>query len=302
MTNPIVNHCKPLPSGAKLLIMGGGFTGQNFAKTARALGTEVLCTRRDINKNGADITFDSEKNECIPESVLEGTTHLLSCIPPGKDGEDPVLKTMGKKIQSIPLEWIGYLSTTGVYGDCKGEWVKESDAPNPQQKRSKRRLRCEQSWQELDLPVQILRLPGIYGPGRSAIESILKESTKMVDKPKQVFSRIHVDDIVAATVHLMHLAAKGIKPNVVNLADNVPCSNIDVLSFAAYLTKKPLPPIEKFEIAAKSMSPMALSFWQENRKVCNHLLCTKLGYNLIHPDYKSGLQDCLQKTTFKNEE
>ena len=114
----------------------------------------------------------------------------------------------------------------------------------------------------------------------------------MIDKPGQVFSRVHIDDIAGAIFHLIHLANKEKMPNIVNLADNLPTSNIEVMKFAASLLKTSLPPAEPFEIAAKQMSPMALSFWKENRRVSNNLLCNELGYSLIHPDYQSGLRDC----------
>ena len=141
-----------------------------------------------------------------------------------------------------------------------------------------------------------MRLPGIYGPGRSALENIKKGNPKLIDKPGQVFSRIHVDDIAGAACHLMALAAKGERPSIINVADDVPSSNIEVLRYAASLIGASLPPVEQFAIAASQMSPMALSFWQENRRVSNQRLCKELGYSLLHPDYQSGLKDCLIKS------
>jgi nucleoside-diphosphate-sugar epimerase len=190
---------------------------------------------------------------------------------------------------------VGYLSTTGVYGDSKGNWVNENTSPNPQQERSIRRLACEKQWIETKLPIQILRLPGIYGPGRSAFESLLNGTTKMIDKPGQVFSRIHVDDIAGSVLFLINLFFQGRTPSVVNIADNLPANNLDVLNFAAKIAKKSLPSTVPFEIAQKTMSPMALSFWQENRKVDNELLCKKLGYSLIYPDFRSGLKSCFSQ-------
>jgi len=198
----------------------------------------------------------------------------------------------------MPLKWVGYLSTTGIYGDCQGKWVTESDIPKPHLPRSLRRLACEEAWQSSNLPIQILRLPGIYGPGRSAIETIKKGKAKMIDKPGQVFSRIHVDDIAGAIFHLIHLATnQGLRPKVVNVADDLPSSNIEVIRYGASLMGIGLPPIEPFEIAAKQMTPMALSFWQENRKVSNNLLCNELGYSLMHSNFKSGLKDCWMQTS-----
>ena len=292
MIQDIVKQLNPLGAKSKLIIFGGGFSGQRIASVGRHLGTKVLCSRRQENSKGADFIFNSDRN--VPNEIFEGATHILSCIPPLLTGEDPVLNRLKPQlINSKDLKWVGYLSTTGVYGDTKGEWVNENTTPNPQQERSIRRLSCEKQWLETKLPVQILRLPGIYGPGRSAFESLLTGTTKMIDKPGQVFSRVHVDDIAGAVLFLINLYSKGKNPSVVNIADNLPTNNIEVISFAAQIAKKSLPSIVPFEIAKETMSPMALSFWQENRKVDNKLLCKTLGYSLIYPNFRSGLRNCL---------
>ncbi|WP_269609216.1 SDR family oxidoreductase [Prochlorococcus marinus] len=294
MIEDIVKRLDPLPPKSKLIIFGGGFSGQRIASVGRHLGVKVLCSRRQENSEGADFIFNSDKE--FSNEVFEGATHVLSCIPPLSSGEDPVLlKLKTQLLNSRNLKWVGYLSTTGVYGDTKGEWVNENSSPNPKQERSIRRFSCEKQWLETKLPIQILRLPGIYGPGRSAFESLLNGTTKMVDKPGQVFSRIHVDDIAGSVLFLINLFAKGKNPCVVNVADNLPTNNIEVIALAAKIAKKSLPSTVPFEIAKKTMSPMALSFWQENRKVDNKLLCKKLGYSLIYPDFKSGLKNCFSK-------
>ncbi len=294
MLSEVVKQCKPLPPNSKLIVLGGGFSGQHVAALAKALGSNALCSRRSINSFGADFAFDSATKQLPPSQVIGDATHLLSCIPPSDNGEDPVLTSLKDQLKEMPLEWVGYLSTTGVYGDCKGKWVKEDDPVKPKQARSKRRLACEQAWQASGLPVQILRLPGIYGPGRSALQSIKKNSSKMISKPGQVFSRIHIDDIAGATFHLIELARNGLKPPIINVADDMPTTNVEVLTYAASLLGNSLPPIESFEIASRKMSPMALSFWKENRRVSNQMLCKELGYSLIHPNYQSGLEDCLK--------
>ncbi len=293
MLSQIVKRCSPLPSSSKIMILGAGFSGNHIAAVLKSLGNSVLCSRRNLEKPGADFVFDSEAPSLPPKNILNEVTHLLSCIPPTKDGEDPVLNKLNAHLKSMPLEWVGYLSTTGVYGNYEGDWVKETDPVKPKQTRSKNRLACEQSWQASELPVQILRLPGIYGPGRSALQNIQSGKSKIIEKPGQVFSRIHVDDIAGAIIYLMNLATKGERPSIVNIADNIPTSSMEIISYAASLLECSLPPIESFEIASKTMSPMALSFWEENRRVSNQLLCKYLGYELIHPDYKSGLKDCL---------
>ena len=294
MNQGIVKRLDPLPPKSKLIIFGGGFSGQRIASIGRHLGTNVLCSRRQKNSKGADFIFNSETE--VSNEVFEGATHVLSCIPPLSSGEDPVLHQLHTQLlNSKNLQWVGYLSTTGVYGDSKGEWVNENTSPNPQQERSIRRLSCEKQWLETQLPVQILRLPGIYGPGRSAFESLLTGTAKMVDKPGQVFSRVHVDDIAGAVLFLVNLYSKGKNPSVVNVADNLPTNNLEVIAFAAKMAQKSLPSTVPFEVAKETMSAMALSFWQENRKVDNKLLCKTLGYPLIYPDFKSGLKNCFSK-------
>ncbi len=300
MLEKVVKQSNQFSPNSKLLIFGGGFSGQHIAKVARRLGAKALCSRRSLLKAGADFLYDSASQTIPEENILKDVTHLISCIPPLDTGEDPVLKNLSTEIQKMPLKWVGYLSTTGVYGDCKGAWVNENDYTNPKQARSIRRLSCEKAWQESGLPVQILRLPGIYGPGRSTLEAITNKKSKVIDKPGQVFSRIHIDDIAGGIMHLINLVAQGVNPKIINLADDFPASNIEVMQYAAYLLNQELPPVESFEIAAQTMSPMALSFWQENRKVSNKVLCKDLGYSLIHPNYKSGLKDCLISFNQKN--
>jgi len=296
MIQDIVKRLDPLPAKSKLIIFGGGFSGQRIAIVGRHLGIKVLCSRRKANSKGADFIFNTDKQ--VSNEIFDGATHVLSCIPPLSSGEDPVLnKLKTQLLNSKTLQWVGYLSTTGIYGDAKGEWVNENTPPNPQQERSIRRFSCEKQWLETKLPVQILRLPGIYGPGRSAFESLLTGTTKIVDKPGQVFSRVHVDDIAGAVLFLISLYSKGKNPSVVNVSDNLPTNNSEVIAFAAKLAQKSLPSTIPFELAKETMSPMALSFWQENRKVDNKLLCKTLGYSLIYPDFQSGLKDCFSKLT-----
>ncbi len=294
MLSDLVKCAAPLPKNSKLLIFGGGFSGQHIAKLFRAHGSEVICSRRKINQSGADIAFDSSTGLMPPEEALNGITHLISCIPPSADGKDPVLTKLTSELKKMPLQWVGYLSTTGVYGDRKGNWVNEKDLPQPKQLRSKRRLSCEKAWQATGLPLQILRLPGIYGPGRSAIETIKNGKARMIDKPNQVFSRIHIDDIAGAIAHLIELSANRNHPSIINIADDLPIANIEVLKYAAKLLNAELPKIEPFDLINDELSPMALSFWEENRRVSNEMLCKNLGYKMIHPNYKFGLRDCLK--------
>ncbi len=294
MPKDFVKPFCPLKAHSKLLILGAGFSGQRIAKIVKALGTEVLCSRRNINSPGADFQFDSKKPDLPSIDSLKDITHVLSCIPPSNNGEDPVLTRLLRHLEKMPLQWVGYLSTTGVYGDSKGAWVSEKNTPKPEQPRSIRRLACEQAWVSSGLPIQILRLPGIYGPKRSALENLTGSKGKIIEKPGQVFSRVHVDDIAGAALHLINKTTKGEWPLVVNIADDLPTSNKNVLNYAAKLLNQPLPRVQPFEQAVEEMSSMALSFWKENRRISNNLLCKELGYSLLHPDYRSGLRDCLK--------
>jgi len=168
----------------KFLILGCGFSGSFFAKTIRKLGCTALTSSRSKNKDPDSFVFNSENGIIPNEEIFDGVTHILSCIPPDKNGNDPVLRSLKNKLKSLSLEWVGYLSTTGVYGNTKGEWVSEIDEPNPFQKRSHKRLNCEKEWIESGLPVQIFRLPGIYGPGRSTFEAIKNKKIRCILKKK----------------------------------------------------------------------------------------------------------------------
>ena len=284
----------------KFIIFGGGFSGQFISNEIRKLGCEALTSSRQAPKNNTSFFFDSLSSALPPEHIFEGTTHVLSCIPPDKSGQDPVLSRLYKQLKSLNLEWVGYLSTTGVYGNTNGEWVTEKDPAKPLQERSKRRLLCENSWLNSNLPIQIFRLPGIYGPGRSTFESILKKNIKVIHKPNQVFSRIHVADIANAILYLLlKINNKNFK-QIINIADDYPSSQIEVIEHSYKLLGLEMPKPMNFDDAKKLLSPIALSFWEENRRVSNTLLCKDLGYKLIHKNYKSGLKSCLEIIKEKN--
>ena len=284
----------------KFIIFGGGFSGQFFANEIKKLGCEVLTSSRQIHNNPTSFIFDSLSKTLPPEHIFDGVTHVLSCIPPDKSGKDPVLSRFHKKLKSLDLDWVGYLSTTGVYGNTFGEWVTEKDPVKPLQDRSKRRLLCEKSWLNSNLPIQIFRLPGIYGPGRSTFESIFKRNIKVIYKPNQVFSRIHVADIANAIIYLLLKINHKNFQQIINIADNYPTSQIEVIEHSYKLLGLKMPEPMNFEDAKKLLSPIALSFWEENRRVSNALLCKDLGYNLIHKNYKSGLKSCLKIIKQKN--
>ena len=173
------NMASSISSKKKFLIFGCGFSGNVFAKKIRKLGCTALTSSRSKKNDPNSFVFNSETNIIPDEDIFNGVTHILSCIPPGQDGNDPVLKTMKNKLQNLPLDWVGYLSTTGVYGNTYGNWVSEKNQPNPFQERSQKRLNCEKEWIESNLPIQIFRLPGIYGPGISTFEAIKNKKLEL---------------------------------------------------------------------------------------------------------------------------
>ena len=295
MLSDLVNRSQPLRADARVLVLGSGYSGGHVARLLRALGTTVRCSRRHLDGSEADLIFDSATGQIPTADDLDGITHVVSTIPPTAEGQDPVLTHLGSQLRERPLIWVGYLSTTGVYGDRRGEWVSEEDPADPGQPRSERRHACEQAWLDSGLPVQILRLPGIYGPGRSVLNSLQTGKARRILKADQVFCRIHVDDIAGACLHLMHRAADGPGPAIVNVSDDCPAAPQDLLLYGADLLKCELPEEEPFDVASRSMSAMARSFWSENRRVRNTLLCRQLGYSLLHPDFKAGLQDCFRQ-------
>ncbi len=286
------NSASSLGDKNKFLVLGCGFSGSFFSNTIRRLGCTVLTSSRSENKDPNSFVFDSEKGIFPDEKFFDGVTHILSCIPPDKNGSDPVLNCLHNKLQSLPLEWVGYLSTTGVYGNTKGDWVSEIDKPNPLQKRSHNRLNCEQEWIKSGLPVQIFRLPGIYGPGRSTFEAIRNKKIRIISKRNQVFSRIHVADITNAIIYLLQNKNSLKFYQIINIADDEPCSQIEVTQYCYDLLGLQMPKPTLFEDAKDELSPIAQSFWMENRRVSNKLLCETLGYKLIYKNYKVGLKNC----------
>jgi len=190
--------------------------------------------------------------------------------------------------------WLGYLSTTGVYGDAAGEWVDETTPPRPTRPRSTQRLSAERAWQALGTKtgaqVDIFRLPGIYGPGRSAIDQVRAGTVRRIDKPGQLFSRIHVGDIAATVLAAISRAKPG---SIYNVADDLPASSSEVTAFACELLGQPIPPAIPWEQVAPTLSDMARSFYAENRRVRNERIKHELGVVLRYPTYREGLRAIL---------
>ncbi|OYQ36008.1 NAD(P)-dependent oxidoreductase [Niveispirillum lacus] len=284
-----------MPAG-RLFIFGLGYTSLRLADCLRRRGWSVAGTTRGAEKAaalraaGID-AFLCDRGQPIADwaSALDGVTHLLSSVPPDDRG-DPVLDTHGSDIASRAnvLRWVGYLSTTGVYGDTGGQWVDETSPLNAAGPRGQRRVLAEQGWMDLHihhgLPVHLFRLPGIYGPGRSAIDSIRAGTARRIDKAGQVFCRIHVDDIVGGLIASMARPMPGMAFNIV---DDEPAPAAQVVAYAAGLLGVEPPPFEPFDPA--SMSAMAASFYADNRRVRNDRLKQILGYRLVHPTYREGL-------------
>jgi nucleoside-diphosphate-sugar epimerase len=280
---------------ARILVIGGGYTGQRFAAAAAAQGARVWLTHRNAEPPHTAaalswLRFDPANG--VPLAMPEAISHALVTIPAASDGSDSALDHLLPELRHQPLDWLGYLSTTGVYGDTGGAWVDETSPTTPSLDRSRARLACEQRWLNSGLPAMSFRLPAIYGPGRCPFQQLAQGTARLVHKRGQVFCRIHVDDIVGALLHGLSLPPAQ-RPPLLNVSDDCPCPSSETLGYAAHLIGCKLPPLQRFEAIAGSMSPMALSFWADNRRVSNHLLCRQLGYQLRHPSYREGFAAAL---------
>jgi len=295
MTAALVNPVR------RLLVIGGGYTGLRLARAAQRQGMAVQLTSREPRQDADGLVwlpFNSAAEPPVlpPRQALHGTTDVVVCVPPEAGLGDPVLRLLGPILKELPLHWVGYLSTTGVYGDTGGAWVDETGATAPRPGRSQARLEAEQAWLASGLPVQRFRLPAIYGPGRSPFEALASGRSRLIHKPGQVFSRVHVDDIVGCLLHCQALSPEG-RPPVVNVVDDCPCPSSETLGYAAHLLGLKLPALERYDASADSLGTMARSFWSESRRVSNRLLTQELGYRLRYPTYREGYRACLAEET-----
>jgi len=293
----------------RLFCFGFGFSAEALARRLRSRGFAVAGTTRSEDKaermRAAGVEpwlFADEAGLAEPERALAGTTHLLISTPPGEKG-DPVLAAHADAIARLApqLEWLGYLSTTGVYGDRQGGWVDEESPLEPHTERGKRRLRAETDWRELaarsGAPLHIFRLAGIYGPGRNQLRSLKEGRAKRIVKPGQVFSRIHVEDIAAV------LEASIDRPNAnreegaaYNVCDDEAAPPQDVILYAAELLGMEPPPEVPFEEAG--LSPMAASFYADSKRVSNRRIKQELGVALAYPTYREGLRTLFESGSF----
>lgn len=276
-----------------LLSFGHGYSARALSRILLAQDWRVIGTTRNEEK-AVGMMNDGIEPRIWPGAdmapALNGATHLLISAAPD-DAGDPVLAALHDEIaaRAGQFEWVGYLSTTGVYGDHGGDWVDETTPLTPSTKRGIARVQAESAWAAIpDLPLHIFRLAGIYGPGRGPFAKVRAGTARRIIKADQVFSRTHVADIARV------LAASIRNPNpgaVYNVCDNDPAAPQDVIGYAADLLELPLPPAEDFEKA--EMSPMARSFYAESKKVRNDRIKNELGVELLYPDYRSGLKALL---------
>jgi len=255
-----------------LFIFGMGYTATRLAKHLRDVGWTVHGT----GERG-DVAFSDEG---AVREALNGATHILSSVPPNSTGADPVLTAFGNTLNAAPARWMGYLSSTGVYGDTGGAWVDEGA---PLAGRRQGRTAADRAWQTLREDVRIFRLPGIYGPERSAFQRVMQGNAHRVDVPGQVFSRIHVDDIVRGVCASFDRGPAG----VYNLADDLPASQNAVVEYACDLLGQPYPPLIARD--DPSLSAASVAFYAENRRIANGKAKRLLDWQPLYRDYRAGL-------------
>jgi nucleoside-diphosphate-sugar epimerase len=275
-----------------LFCFGLGYSATFLARQLLAKGWRVTgtCRSRDhqveLSRLGIEAhLFDRDRPIGNLSQLLSSVTHLLSSVPPDEEG-DPVLDVHRAEIDAAAphLAWIGYLSTTGVYGNRDGGWVDEMSALQPTGERGRRRVAAEHAWLALSQPAHLFRLAGIYGPGSSALDTVREGRAKRIIKPGHIFSRIHVADIAQVLEASMARPHPGAAYNV---CDDDPAPASDVIAFAAALLNKPPPPEVPFEQA--ELSPMARSFYDDNKRVSNSRIKRELGVALQYPNYRIGL-------------
>ena len=274
-TRAAMKSAMPPNSSKRIFIFGLGYSAGFIARKLAAQGWEVISTGRE-----GTLAFDDDGTVGI---ALADASHVLSSVPPGGEGLDPVLDRYGDALRG---KWLGYLSSTGVYGDTRGAWVDES-APVGAGRRSAR-AEADGEWRKRG--ARVFRLPGIYGPGRSALDRVREGKAHRIELPGQVFSRVHVEDIASGVIAGLDAPA-----GVYNLSDDLPCSQNAVIEEASRLLGFPLPPLLALEEAG--LSPMARGFYAENRRVANGKARRVLGWRPLYPTYREGLRACLAATT-----
>lgn len=289
----------------KLFCFGYGYVAEYLAKALKEDDPSwLVCgTTRDVDKlnmmreDGIKAyLFSEEMPFNDPDFTLNGTTHILISVPPDDNG-DPVFQAHARDILKIPtIQWIGYLSSTSVYGNRDGDWVDEDSEIRPSSRRGSRRARAEQQWLKTrriaGIPINIFRVSGIYGPNRSALDTVRAGNVRRIDKPGHAFNRVHVDDIVQALIASM---AQPVPGDIYNLADDDPSQSHEVIAYACTLLGRTPPAVIPFEDA--DMAPITRSFYKDNKRVRNVKMKEKLGIKLKYPDFRAGLD-----AIFRNEQ
>jgi len=276
--------------GKVLLSIGHGFSASVLGAQLIKDGWTVYGTTRSVEK--AKKLNDGGVNSIIWPGTdltpyIQKATHILTSVSPNSQG-DPVLNQYNEILSKNTFDWVGYLSTTGVYGNHNGGWVDENSPLKPNTTRGKLREEAELSWSKLNINLHIFRLAGIYGPGRGPFSKVRNGTARRIIKEGQLFSRIHVDDIAQVLLASIRYPRQGA---IYNVCDDNPAPPEDVISYAAELLDMPIPIAIDYDKA--EMSPMARSFYAENKRVSNELIKRELGVELKFPDYKTGLQSLL---------
>lgn len=289
-----------------VLVLGAGYSGMTIARALAGKADSVTGTTRSAEKAAKlekagirPIVFDGDTVSDELAAALRQTTHLIQSIAPGRDG-DPMFRAGSQDLATLApaLQWIGYLSTVGVYGDHGGAWVTEDMLSKPVSARSVERVEAEDAWLAFgarnDIPVAVLRLSGIYGPGRNAFCNLANGTARRLIKPGQVFNRIRVEDIGAATSYL----SQRLQGGIFNITDNEPAPPQDIVAEAARLMGVEPPPEMPFETA--ELSPMARSFYGENKRVSNARM-RETGFEFAYPDYRVSLAQMWQTDSWRGQ-
>jgi nucleoside-diphosphate-sugar epimerase len=287
-----------MTSPGTLFCFGLGYSAMALSRRLDAAGWTIRGTCRKPARKAAlgalgisAALFDGD-TPMDPADLLQGATHVLLSIPPGAEG-DPAFRQHAQDIAAAgTVKWVGYFSTTGVYGNRDGDWVDETSDLRPGNERSQRRVDAERDWlswgDRHGISVQIFRLPGIYGPGRSAVDQVKSGTARRISKPGHVFSRIHVEDIATTVAASIARAQPG---GIYNVCDDEPAAPGDVVAYVCELLSREPPPEIPYDEA--DMSPMAKSFWSDNRRVRNDRMKQDLGVRLDFPDYRIGIRGIL---------
>ena len=290
----------------RIFLFGAGYSALAFARLAGNEAQSIAGTTRGESKFGAlrgagiePFAFDGTPVSPEIAAALARATHIVVSAGPSDAGDPVISAARDLLVGATPkLRWIGYLSTVGVYGNHDGAWIDETADCRPRPGRSDHRLEAEKEWSDLarerGVPLAILRLSGIYGPGRNALVNLENGTARRIVKPGQIFNRIHVDDIAGSLLHLARSAAGG----VFNVTDDEPAPPQDVVAYAANLMGVAPPPEIDFDTA--DLTPMARSFYGENKRVSNAKL-KATGYRFVHPNYRAALTAMWEKGNWRRD-